>query len=87
MAAQRWRSIPEQQLARRVAEGAFIGAAAALERARAIQKRGHRAAIFQNPLGGFIVLDEDDPAEKRRIAELRRLSRPAVRRPRRRPRK
>lgn len=71
MAQHFWRHISEDQLARMVAHGAYIGAASALDRARIIRKGGHHPAIFHNRLDGFMVLDEDDPAQKKRVDELR----------------
>ena len=55
-----------------VSQGGYAGARAALERARIIKKGGHHPAIFHNRLDGFMVLDEDDPVQQKRIAELRR---------------
>jgi hypothetical protein len=75
-----WRYLSEEQLSRMVAQGAYVGAASALDRARIIRKGGHHPAIFHNRLDGFMVLDEDDPAQRKRIAELRRGPRPAPRR-------
>jgi len=80
MATHFWRFITEQQLSKMVAQGAFMGASAALDRARIIKKAGHTPAIFHNRLDGFMVLDEDDPAQRKRIAELRRGPRPSPRR-------
>jgi len=54
-----------------IAQGAYAGASAALERARTIRKAGHVAAIFHNKLDGFMVLDENDAQQRRRIGELR----------------
>ena len=72
MPSHRWRFISEDQLTRMVAQGAYAGASAALERARTIRKAGHAAAIFHNKADGFMVLDENDPAQRKRISELRR---------------
>lgn len=80
MATHFWRFITEEQLSKMVARGAYMGASAALERARIIKKAGHTPAIFHNRLDGFMVLDEDDPAQQKRIAELRRGPRPSPRR-------
>jgi hypothetical protein len=74
MAIHRWRTVTEQQLSRMVAQGAYAGASAALERARTIRKAGHVAAIFHNKLDGFMVLDENDAQQRKRIGELRRRS-------------
>jgi hypothetical protein len=68
----RWRSISEEQLIKMVAQGAYGGASAALERARTIRKAGHAAAIFHNKADGFMVLDETDPVQRKRISELRK---------------
>lgn len=76
----RWRFITEQQLSRMVAQGAFMGASAALDRARTIKKGGHTPAIFHNKLDGFMVLDQDDAAQKKRVDELRRGPKPVSRR-------
>jgi hypothetical protein len=72
MSNHRWRSISEEQLTRMVAQGAYAGARAALERARTIRKAGHAAAIFHNKADGFMVLDENDTAQRKRISELRK---------------
>ena len=80
MASHFWRLISEEQLSRMVARGGYVGASTALERARIIKKGGHTPAIFHNKLDGFMVLDEDDPAQKKRVSELRRGPRPAARR-------
>jgi hypothetical protein len=80
MQTHRWRSISEQQLSKMVTQGAFTGASAALARARIIKKGGHTPAIFHNRLDGFMVLDEDDPAQKKRVSELRRGPGPISRR-------
>ena len=72
MSNHRWRSVSEEQLARIVALGAYVGARAALERARTIRKAGHAAAIFHNKADGFMVLDANDPAQRKRISELRK---------------
>ena len=80
MASHFWRVISEQQLSKMVAHGAYMGASAALERARTIKKGGHTPAIFHNRLDGFMVLDEDDPAQKKRVLELRRGPKPISRR-------
>lgn len=53
-----------------VAQGAYAGAGAALERARTI-KGGHAPAIFHNRVDGFMVPDASDPAQRRRIGKLR----------------
>jgi len=75
-----WQRISEAQLARMVAAGGYIGANSALDRARLLKKAGHHPAIFHNKLDGFMVLDADDPAQQRRIAEFLRPPRPAPRR-------
>jgi len=80
MATHFWRFITEQQLSKMVAQGAYMGAGAALDRARIIKKAGHTPAIFHNRLDGFMVLDEDDAAQQKRVTELRRGSKPASRR-------
>jgi hypothetical protein len=80
MQSHRWRSISEQQLSKMVAQGAYMGASAALDRARIIKKGGHTPAIFHNKLDGFMVLDEDDPAQKKRVDEVRRGPKPISRR-------
>jgi hypothetical protein len=80
MQSHRWRSISEQQLSNMVAQGAYTGASAALDRARIIKKGGHTPAVFHNRLDGFMVLDEDDPAQRKRVLELRRGPRPISRR-------
>lgn len=80
MASHFWRFISEEQLSRMAARGGYMGASAALERARIIRKGGHTPAVFHNKLDGFMVLDEDDPAQKKRAAELRRGRRPVSRR-------
>jgi hypothetical protein len=66
-----WRYISEEQLAKIVAQSGYAGARAALERARIIKKGGHHPAIFHHRLDGFMVLDADDPIQKKRIDELR----------------
>jgi hypothetical protein len=71
MQLHRWRYISEQQLTSMVAQGAYAGASAALERARTIRKAGHAAAIFHNKADGFMVLDEDDTEQRKRISALR----------------
>jgi hypothetical protein len=78
MLPHRWRFISEEQLTRMVAQGAYAGASAALERARTIRKAGHAAAIFHNRADGFMVLDENDTEQRKRIVQLRKG--PAVRR-------
>jgi hypothetical protein len=70
-ASHRWRVISEAELARIVARGTYAGAGAALERARTIKKAGHAPAIFHNRMDGFMVLDQSDPVQRRRIGELR----------------
>ena len=55
-----------------VAQGAYAGASAALERARTIRKAGHAPAIFHNRADGFMVLDENDPEQRKRIGALRK---------------
>jgi hypothetical protein len=72
MSNHRWRSISEEQLTRMVAQGAYVGASAALQRARTIRKAGHAAAIFRNKADGFMVLDENDTEQRKRISELRK---------------
>jgi hypothetical protein len=72
MSNHRWRSISEEQLTRMVAQGAYAGASAALQRARTIRKAGHAAAIFHNKADGFMVLDENDTEQRKRISELRK---------------
>ncbi len=69
--AQQWRSISEEQLSRLVERGTYSGAFAALQRVRKIMKAGHTPAVFHDKLNGFMVLDQDDPEQIRRIAELR----------------
>ena len=71
MQLHRWRYISEQQLTSMVAQGAYAGASAALERARTIRKAGHAAAIFHNKADGFMVLDENDTEQRKRISALR----------------
>lgn len=80
MPSHKWRFISEQQLSRMVAQGGYMGASTALERARIIKKGGHTPAIFHNRFDGFMVLDEDDPAQKKRVSELRRGPKPPSRR-------
>ncbi|OGA70558.1 MAG: hypothetical protein A3G81_21880 [Betaproteobacteria bacterium RIFCSPLOWO2_12_FULL_65_14] len=75
-----WRRISEEQLARMVAQGGYMGAGAALQRARIIRKGGRHPAIFHNRLDGFMVLDEDDPAQRKRVVELRLGPKPPSRR-------
>lgn len=55
-----------------VSQGSYAGARAALERARIIKKGGRHPAIFHNRLDGFMVLDQDDPIQRKRVDELRR---------------
>ena len=78
--SQRWRSISEEQLSRMAAQGTYSGTFFALERVRKIRKTAHTPAIFYDKLDGFMVLDEDDPEQIKRIAGLRqrfrRISRP-----------
>ena len=78
--SQQWRSISEEQLSRMVAQRTYSGASVALERARKIRKSGHTPAIFYDKLNGFMVLDEDDPEQIKRIAGLRKHFKPPPRR-------
>lgn len=71
--SQQWRSISEEQLSRMLSQGTYYsGARAAMERARKIRKPGHKPAIFHDRLNGFMVLDEDDREQSKRIAGLRK---------------
>jgi hypothetical protein len=65
-----WHPISEQQLSKMVAQGTYAGAGAAVERVRKIRTLGHRPAIFFDKFNGYMVLDEDDREQRKRIDGL-----------------